>query len=662
MPASPMRIGTERKISTMRAVWKILAGIAAVLVVVAIGIVVAVSTVDVNALIGPVRERVKAATGRELTVRGGASLALSLQPKVVLNDVALGNASWGSAKDMMTVRRLELKVALWPLLSRRFELVEVVLVGPAIDLETDAKGGKNWEMSRTPGTSAASGDAAPPIPFAVGNIRITDGSLTLRDGASGGVTRVMIAAMSVHARDAESPIAVEFHGTVDEVAVAIEGTLGPIESLLRKRWPYAVSLQGEVAGQKAAISTKLKADDTRYTLDELSIAFGANALTGNFAVITGGARPKLVFDLSGPVLALNAVPVPLQVARAAQAPSGTRANSGSHYLFPDVPIALAPLRIVDAQGALALGKLILPNGRQYDNLHMQFTLAAGRLDVASFSVAQFGGTIAGGLVLDASKAESVALHVHAEGKGLSLGAILAAVGQQREVRGGKTDVAVNLDMRGVTPHGWASTATGTVRLVSGPGTLVNTQVNIGSAWEIVSQAINPFRARDPSTELECAVVRIPLSNGIAKIDHSIAMETQKLGVSASGTLDFRNETLDFTFAPKVRKGISIDFGSLADLVRVSGPFTAPQVKVDAAGSAKALATIGAAISTGGLSAVGQALFAWSEGGGPGPCQIALGAAAAPAPAAARPEGKGAGAPPVPGAEDIGKALRKLFGK
>jgi uncharacterized protein involved in outer membrane biogenesis len=659
MPASPMRIGAEGKIAIMRAVWKILAGIAAVVVVVAIGIVVAVSTVDVNALIGPVRDRVKAATGRELTVRGGASLALSLQPKVVLNDVALGNAPWGSARDMVTVRRLELEVALLPLLSRRFELVEVILVEPVIALETDAKAGKNWEMPHATGASAASGDAAPSPPFGVGNIRIADGSLTFRDGASGSVTRVAIATMSLHARNSDSPIAVEFRGAVDDVEVAVEGTLGPIESLLRKRWPYAVNLKGEIAGQKAALSTSLRADDTRYSLDDLKIAFGANALTGRFEVITGGARPKLVFDLSGPVLVLSALPVPAPIAVAARAPATAPVQSGHRYLFPDTAINFAPLRVADAQGALALGKLTLPNGRQYEDLHMQFTLADGRLDVVHFSVGQLGGTVAGGLVLDARRPDSVAVHLRAEGKGLALGAILASVGQPREVRGGKTDVTVNLDMRGASMHGWASTATGTVHMVSGPATLVNTKVAIGSAWEMVSQAINPFRARDPSTELECAVVRLPLSNGVAKIDRSIAMETQKLGVSASGTLDFRDETLNFTFAPKARKGIALDFGSLADLVHVSGPFTAPQVTVDVAGSAKALASIGAAISTGGLSALGQALFAWSEGGGPGPCQIALGAAA---PAATKPGGKDAGTSPIPSAEDIGKALGRLFGK
>lgn len=127
-------------------------------------------------------------------------------------------------------------------------------------------------------------------------------------------------------------------------------------------------------------------------------------------------------------------------------------------------------------------------------------------------------------------------------------------------------------------------------------------------------------------------------------------------MSASGTLDFRNETLDLSFQPKVRKGIPIDITGLADLVGVSGPFASPQVRIDPVGSAKAIASIGAAVGTGGLSAVGQALFAWAENSGPGPCAIAEGAAPA-----AKAEAKAAPAAADP-ANALGKALGRLFGK
>ena len=138
----------------MRTAGKIVAGIVAVVVVTAIGVVVLVSTVDLDALIGPVKDRVKAATGRDLTVNGGARVALSLEPKVVLRDVALSNAPWGTAKTMLSAERAEVELALLPLLSRRFEIKEVTLVAPVIALETSATGQKNWEI----------GSAAPPAP------------------------------------------------------------------------------------------------------------------------------------------------------------------------------------------------------------------------------------------------------------------------------------------------------------------------------------------------------------------------------------------------------------------------------------------------------------------------------------------------------------------
>src|SRR5678815_4277488 len=126
----------------MRTAYKILAGAGILLVVLVIGIAIAISTVDVNALIGPIQTRVKAATGRDLAVKGGARIALSLHPKVVLSDVTLSNAPWGSAPQMLSAQRLELEVALLPLLSGRFELIEFGLVGAVIALESDPKGQK----------------------------------------------------------------------------------------------------------------------------------------------------------------------------------------------------------------------------------------------------------------------------------------------------------------------------------------------------------------------------------------------------------------------------------------------------------------------------------------------------------------------------------------
>jgi AsmA family protein len=638
----------------MRTSVKLLAGVGILLAVLIVGIVIAISTIDVNTLVGPVKDRVKAATGRELTVGGDSKLTLSLRPKLLLKDVALSNAPWGSAPKLLTAQRLEVEFALLPLLSRRFELIEVALVGPVISLEIDGTGRKNWAQEHAPPSGLASAETGPAPAVSVGSLMISDGTLTFRDGTNA-PTRVAIDRLSLRARDPSAPMKAEFRGQVAGVALSIDGTLGSLQDLLQARATYPVQIKGDVAGQKTAITAKVQVDGKNVVLDDLDMKIGANALAGKLSVISGEPRSKLVFNLAGPALLLKEIPLPA----ATGAPPVASRNASSR-LFPDTPVDWAPLRMFDAEGSLALGRLQLHDGRQLDNLHVQLTLSAGKLDVQSFEFAMFGGKLAGRLSVDAHDAGHESLTLRTSGHGFDLGAILSASGKPREVRGGKTEITADLAMRGASPHAWASTATGNVRIVVGVANLLNTKLDLTSAFDKVVQAVNPFRERDPSTDLVCAVVRLPLANGVAKIDRSIAMETQKIGISASGTLDFRNETLDFTFRPKIRKGLSIGIPNFADFVGVRGPFASPQVAVNAAGSAKAIVSIGAAVGTAGLSSVGQALVGQVESGGPGPCAVALGTTGSPSDESVSNPGKGAGPQSVE--RKIGGAIGKLFGR
>jgi len=632
---------------------KILAGAAALVVAVLIGIAITLATVDVNTLIGPVKDRVQAATGRELKVGGGASLKYSFEPKLVLNDVSLANVPWGTAPALLSAKRLELQVALLPLLSRRFEVIELALVDPVIALETDADGRGNWDFAKRGAAAGApaSGDAASAP--SVANFSITGGKLTFRDAKSGHLTRVAITKLALRARDPRSPIAAQFDGTVDDVAIAVEGTLGPLESLVQQRWPFPVALKGQVQGREAVVSTKIGKEAGTYVLNDLDLRVGPNTVAGQFSIVTGGARPKLIFGLAATTFAIADLPLAVAAPTAATA---ARARSGK--IFAETPVDLSILRAVDADGRIAIGKLVLANGRTVDNLKVQVALAAGRLNVSEFSASAWGGALSGAATIDAAKAEAPTLNLRVNGKGLDLGAVLRELGLPREVSGGKLDVAVDLAMRGTSPHAWASSATGTVRADVGRATLTNAKIEMTIPMDRLLSAINPFRDRDPSTNLLCAVVRLPFRDGVARVDRSIGMETNKVGVLASGTLDLRNETLDFALQPKVNSGIPVDIPNLAELVRLAGPIRSPEVKVDALASIAAIASIGAALGTSGLSVLGQVLWAKVADGGATACQIAAGQKSAPA-ASNTAAKAGAAANPL---EDVGKAVGRLFGK
>ena len=129
-----------------RAVWIILGVVGALCALLLIGVAIAVATVDPNRFVAPLAARVKAETGRTLKVQGPVDIKVSLEPKVVLPNVAFENAPWSKVPDMLRASRVEAQIALLPLLSRRFEVIEFRVVDPVITLETDANGRGNWEF------------------------------------------------------------------------------------------------------------------------------------------------------------------------------------------------------------------------------------------------------------------------------------------------------------------------------------------------------------------------------------------------------------------------------------------------------------------------------------------------------------------------------------
>ena len=636
--------------------WRTLAVLGGILLLLLIAVAIAVRTVDVKEFLGPIEHRVKDATGRDLAVHGGIDLKLGLEPKLVLEDVTLANAPWSKDPQMVTAKRIEAQIALLPLLRRHFDVMSFKLIEPTISLETDASGKGNWEFPSA-ANAANTTDRAPSGGtlggFSVGDMAIDNGAITFRDGKTGDVTKIFVETLTVHARDASSPVSGRFRGTINDTAVALEGDFGPVDQLMRQKWPYPVTVQGTINNKKATVDTQVTVQNNTVGLDNLKIGSGASQLTGKMAVVGGTARPKVTFKFDAPVLSLAdfAFP-PAAVAQAKQA-------AKSKYVFSDAAIDFVALRDFDAEGELSAGVLSLPDGRRLDQVHVQVLLVNGKLDVPALQATMFGGSLLARAQIDASRGQDAALSLHAEAKNLDLAAILTAAGVHRELHGGKTELKVELTARGSSLHSWMSTANGNVVALVGPATVAGGKATQDSSLDRLAGSVNAFREIDAQTQLQCVVVRLPLKNGVANIDRSIAAETSKIGATASGTLDFRDEMIDLSFHPQIREGIRIEVPQVAQLVRVRGPFSSPSVGVDATATAATVARLGAAVYTGGLSILGESLLAEARADPGAPCEIALGrGSGAGAQKAAAPNAK----PAANAAQDVGKALGRLLGR
>jgi hypothetical protein len=204
-----------------------------------LGVAIAVWTVDPNQFIGPIQARQgryrTRVDGRQDRPQAGARTA------ACRSDVHLSNAPWAKGPDLIAAKRVEAEIALLPLLQRRFELIRLNLVEPVISLETNAQGVGNWEVLAERGAPAPEAAASGPAGLGIGNFTIANGLLGFRDGATGAETAVVIDELAMQARDAQSPINAEFRGTIDGVAMALTGSLGPLatwsERRLPIRWP-----------------------------------------------------------------------------------------------------------------------------------------------------------------------------------------------------------------------------------------------------------------------------------------------------------------------------------------------------------------------------------------------------------------------------------------
>lgn len=136
-------------------------------------------------------QRVVDVTGRALSVNGPVELELGFPPRVILQDVRLKNARWGSRPDMARVRRVEVKIDPLRAVAGESGATDVRLEGVDLVLETGAGGIGNWEFgpAATLGATAAAGALAvnqllaPVLPGA--SIAVADATVLFRDGATG---------------------------------------------------------------------------------------------------------------------------------------------------------------------------------------------------------------------------------------------------------------------------------------------------------------------------------------------------------------------------------------------------------------------------------------------------------------------------------------------
>ncbi len=674
---------------------------ASLLVLLVGALLIWLSQLDPRAITNLIAQQSEARIGRALNIDGEIGFTWSLQPTLRITNIRLANASWGSQPDMLRVAGAELQLALLPLLRREIEVQRVLLEAPEILLEANARGDKNWVFkpaAQTPGSTDASapqGGEAPRI--AVASLEIRQAVLDYRPAAPAKAQRVNLDKLSLRSEGARSQLDASLQAM--GLAVAIKGELPDPLQLAAAREPQPLNLQITLGGdtriqltgtfdpqakgaadlllatleldapnlQKLAsqmkasaprlpalkLSANTRLSSERLQLDALQIKLGNTQLAGSAGLAF--ANSAIQANLKGPQIDLREIGEP---ARAAASSSTATERPANARVFSDEPLPLAALAKLEARFELAVEQLILKDGRKLQGLSLGARASGGKLRLAPAQIMIDGKPLRLTLDTDAGNGKTLAFNAALTGQAIPLPALMALAGKDaKDTQGGPTDITVKLAGRGASVRSLAAGLDGDVSLIVGAGRWDSRLLDFGGNLAQFFSALNPDSVRGVSA-LKCAVVRFPIRQGMASINNGIALETSQLLLSAGGSINLRDETLDIAARPSLPSGVGGDLTKLVQAVRLGGSFATPKVSTDARAVAGTVIELGIAAASKDKAALSRLL----KPGTPTalPCDIALGkASAAPAtePAATQNNPRQQAAPKLDEAVDT---LRRLF--
>ena len=448
-------------------------------------------------------------------------------------------------------------------------------------------------------------------------------------------------------------------GRAEQVLVAVKGALADATRLKGLDVTLAVEGRdiapfGPLAGGPLPklppfrIAAGLTDQAGGYLVEGLKLTAGKSDLAGRLSVVLDAKPPRIDAALSSTLIDVDALLPPGDEKTAAA--EKTAAPAGEKRVFPADPLPLAALKAAEAKVTFR-GKRVVAGGVPIEDLSVDISLKGGRLDVKPLSAGLAGGTIGTSLAIDGSSGQRAALDARLDVKGVNTGALLKTMGLTELLEGGALDTKLNLKGKGASVRDLMGSLTGEVVTTLGKGRVHNSAIDLAGA-DLASKAfasLNPLAEKEEYTELSCGVLRFLFKDGMATAEKGIAVQTPKMNVVGTGTVNLKTEEIDFAVKPEAREGLGINLASVAGMVRATGTLAEPTVGLDKLGAAKGALSVGTAIATGGLSLLAEGLVGRATAD-ENACQTALGKTVAAKPAAAKPTTTETAAPPSPPAE------------
>jgi uncharacterized protein involved in outer membrane biogenesis len=234
----------------------------------------------------------------------------------------------------------------------------------------------------------------------------------------------------------------------------------------------------------------------------------------------------------------------------------------------------------------------------YDGLQLQASLQDGRLTVDPLTFGSVDGNLTARLTIGTAAGTPSDIRLAATGDQVRLG---VWPGMNETAAASRYKLQIDLAASGNNLRDLAATLDGQIRLVGSGGHIPNSRANQLTSDFLgeLARTLNPIAKRKPFTDVICQAYLFEAGGGMLRTDPAIVIRTTDVDIISNGSVDLRNEAVDFNFKTAARGGLGFSAGELLNsYVKVSGTLAKPYLTVDPKGT---LVYGGAAFATGGLS-------------------------------------------------------------
>ena len=577
-------------------------------------IVVVIIFFDWNLLRGPIAQRVTALTGRSFAINGDLTVHLSLQPRIIANDIVLGNRAGSDEPNMAQIKRLDFRVNLLKLLAGHVVLPEIALSEPRVWLEINGDGEPNWIFN----------PKHKPIEFPeIGALTIDQGSATYRDLKHLTDLELAVKTLADGTEKSDFRLEVTGKGRFKGMPTSLQGRGGALLSVRDATHPYPLQVVAMMGTTKASIDgtlvdpLNLKSEQLNFKLEgsDLALLFpiigvpipptpayklagfldhanhiwtfrrfkgvvGQSDISGDFAVDRSQQPQKITANLVSQKLLMR------DLGGFIGADRGTRRSEApppSDRLMPTEPFSLEKIQAADMD-VLFRGEHIVTESMPLEKMSAHLLVNSGVLKLKPLDFWMAGGHLVSQIEMDGSQ-KNITTRADIVAKGLRLDQMFPN-SKLASANTGTMGGRAKLVGKGNSMAQLLGSANGEAALIMDGGSVGELSLRLANLD--IANSLRLLLAGDKQTPIGCMVGNFKAVNGDF-IVQDLVLDTPKVNVTGSGDINFIDESLHIRLVSR-SKGFSL--ASLRGPVNIAGTFKNPAVRPE----------LGNAIVRGGLAA------------------------------------------------------------